>query len=186
MTVRAERRRRWRERCSVLPRCVLCCLGAFCAASVLGRSPWLPTINQRYLLWSVGPTAQIQPGHVMHCFTHEGTAAVGVCGQCGKGICRSCTVDLAFRLVCSENCANLARNSDALAVSVEQKWGVGGGKPKLPVPVLMFGLFGTIFLCFALYNFLVVQRNDWFGAVFGSACIFMALLSHRRWTSRLQ
>jgi len=117
----------------------------------------------------------------MYCFTHEGIAAIGVCGQCGKGVCRGCTVvDLGFMLACSQSCATLARNSHALELSVERVWGVGGQKPKLTATVLIFALLGLIFLCFALYNTLVEERTDWFGVVVGSAFIAVALLSHRR------
>jgi hypothetical protein len=120
------------------------------------------------------------PGEDMNCFTHGEAAAVGVCGQCGRSVCRSCAIDLGFRLVCSEGCASLARNSHALVVSAERAWGVGEEKPKVPVPVIMCGLLGAIFLCFALYNLLIVQRNDWFGVAVGIAFVALAFLYYQR------
>lgn len=116
----------------------------------------------------------------MNCFTHEETAAVGVCGHCGRAICRSCAVDLGFRLVCGEICATLARNCHAIEVSVGRAWGTGGEKPKVPVPVIMCGSLGAIFLCFALYNFLILQRNDWFGVAVGIAFCGLARLYYQR------
>jgi hypothetical protein len=115
----------------------------------------------------------------MNCFTHEGAAAVGVCGNCGKGVCRNCTVDLGFKLVCSEKCNELARNSHALELSVERTWGIRGGKLKTPGWIVCVGIVGTLMLCFAIYNFLVMQRSDWFGATAGSAFLIFALLSYR-------
>jgi hypothetical protein len=114
----------------------------------------------------------------MNCFTHEGTAAIGVCGQCGRGVCRGCVIDLGFKLACSENCATLARNNETLQVSTERMQGIA--RRKLPVTVIMLGLIGAIMLCFGLYNFLFVQRDDWFSVVLGSAFMVLALLSYQR------
>jgi hypothetical protein len=119
-------------------------------------------------------------GISMNCFAHEGTAAVGVCGMCGKGVCRNCAVDLEFRLVCSENCGTLARNHQALQVGTERMWGIGGGKRKMSFTVVMFGLFGAINLCFGLYHLLFEQQVVWSALGFGIAFIVLALLwSHR-------
>lgn len=116
----------------------------------------------------------------MNCFTHEGSAAVGVCGKCGKGVCRGCAIELGFKLVCSEKCAALARNNEALEVGVQRIWGVTGAKPRMPTTVIMCGLLGALFFCFGLYHTLIEQWNDWFGIVSGSAFMALALLSYRR------
>jgi hypothetical protein len=124
--------------------------------------------------------AEAKSGVAMHCFAHEGTAAVGVCGKCGKGVCRGCAIDLGFRLVCSENCGALARSNEALQVGVERMWGIAGGKPKMPLTVIMCGLVGAIMLCFGIYHFLFEQWDDWLSVVLGSAFIVFALLSFQR------
>jgi hypothetical protein len=36
----------------------------------------------------------------MQCFVHDGTDAVGICGVCGKAVCRDCVLPSAPRLVC--------------------------------------------------------------------------------------
>ena len=116
----------------------------------------------------------------MNCFNHEGTAAIGVCGKCGRGVCRGCVIDLGFKLACSENCATLARNNEILQVSVERMQGIAGTKPKMPITVIMLGLIGAIMLCLGLYNFLFVQWDDWSSVVLGSAFILIAFLYYQR------
>lgn len=116
----------------------------------------------------------------MNCFTHEGTTAIGVCGKCGKGVCRGCAIDIGIRLVCSENCGTLARNNEALQVSAERMWGIGEGKPKTPFSVIMFGSIGAIMLGFGIYHFVFDQWDDWLSVVLGSAFIVFALLSFQR------
>jgi len=36
----------------------------------------------------------------MQCYVHGGTEAIGVCGVCGRGICRECVLTDAPRLMC--------------------------------------------------------------------------------------
>lgn len=43
----------------------------------------------------------------MNCFTHPGTAAVGVCGVCQRGVCRDCVAHQASRIICTA-CASKA------------------------------------------------------------------------------
>ena len=40
----------------------------------------------------------------MRCFYHQETEAVGVCKNCGKGLCSSCAVDLVDGLACKDRC----------------------------------------------------------------------------------
>jgi len=112
----------------------------------------------------------------MNCFTHEGTAAIAVCGKCSKGICRSCAIDVGFSLVCSELCAVRARDSESLQAAFQRS----GTKSKIPLAVVMFGLSGAIFLCFGLFNFVSAQRTAWFNIILGGAFIVFALLSYQR------
>lgn len=40
----------------------------------------------------------------MNCFYHPGTAAVGICKSCSKGLCPACAVDLGKGLACKGRC----------------------------------------------------------------------------------
>lgn len=53
----------------------------------------------------------------MECFYHEGSAAVGSCRACFKGLCRSCAISLEGGLACPSGCEPFAR---ALIASVQQ------------------------------------------------------------------
>jgi len=53
----------------------------------------------------------------MECFYHEGTAAVGSCRSCFRGLCRSCAVELEAALACRNRCE---ANAEALVATVSQ------------------------------------------------------------------
>jgi hypothetical protein len=40
----------------------------------------------------------------MECFYHAGSAAVGSCRACLKGLCRSCAIELEGGLACPQGC----------------------------------------------------------------------------------
>jgi predicted Fe-S protein YdhL (DUF1289 family) len=40
------------------------------------------------------------------CYTHRGSDAVGVCKNCGRGLCGGCARDLEQGLACSDTCAS--------------------------------------------------------------------------------
>lgn len=41
-------------------------------------------------------------GNSMQCFNHHGTAAVGMCKHCCKGLCTACATDLGHGLACHD------------------------------------------------------------------------------------
>jgi hypothetical protein len=40
----------------------------------------------------------------LRCFNHTEPRAVGICKNCGKGLCHDCLTDLGFALACKEKC----------------------------------------------------------------------------------
>lgn len=40
----------------------------------------------------------------MHCFVHDTLTAVGICKNCGRGLCTRCAADLPNGLACSGRC----------------------------------------------------------------------------------
>ncbi len=40
----------------------------------------------------------------MRCFYHSEAEAVGICGACGKGLCRGCAHDMDYCLACRDKC----------------------------------------------------------------------------------
>lgn len=45
----------------------------------------------------------------MNCFTHSDEVAVGTCGACQRGVCRSCAVEVGFKLACRTRCEERVR-----------------------------------------------------------------------------
>jgi hypothetical protein len=46
----------------------------------------------------------------MECFAHEGQAAVAICKNCARGVCRSCAIQVTNGFACSGQCAPLAES----------------------------------------------------------------------------
>ena len=120
----------------------------------------------------------------MECFAHAGTAAVGTCRSCGKGICRDCARDLGFALACSERCATSAseiedltlrakkaRLADAIGHS-ETSFG-GRDSPAKIGPVLI--VFGLLCVGYASYSTFILKDLNLPGFVIGSAFLVLAL-----------
>ncbi len=49
----------------------------------------------------------------MKCFYHPETDAVGICKNCGKGLCMECTADLGNSLACKNRCENEVKSINA-------------------------------------------------------------------------
>ncbi len=112
----------------------------------------------------------------MECFAHAGAAAIGVCRSCGKGICRECARDLGFALACSERCAKATSESEALTLRAKKAWSVGDRKRKPNVGLIMFLVFGLLFVGFGSYNTFVRNELDLLGLGMGSAFLVLSLI----------
>ena len=45
----------------------------------------------------------------MKCFLHNQCDAVGICQNCGKGLCTECVIDLGSGLACIDTCHNAVK-----------------------------------------------------------------------------
>lgn len=45
----------------------------------------------------------------MNCSAHSDVAAVGICGACGRGLCRECVAEIQRKLVCRGRCEERGR-----------------------------------------------------------------------------
>ena len=53
----------------------------------------------------------------MECFAHEGKAAVALCKNCARGICRTCAIPVTNGLACSKECAPIAESLTQLQLT---------------------------------------------------------------------
>lgn len=114
----------------------------------------------------------------MECFAHAGAAAIGVCRSCGKGICRDYARDLGFALACSERCAKATSESEALTLRAKRAWPVGDRKRKPNVGLIMFIVFGLLFVGYGIYNTFARNELDFLGLGMGSAFLAMSLIMY--------
>jgi hypothetical protein len=45
----------------------------------------------------------------MKCFRHNNSEAIGICKNCGKGLCTFCVVDLGYGLACIDSCQDAVK-----------------------------------------------------------------------------
>lgn len=121
----------------------------------------------------------------MQCFVHEDAPAVGACKVCVRAVCRSCARVATFALTCSDACEREAAELHEMNVRAKRIYGIGDTKRVFPLAVLMWGLFALMFGGFGFFNWIVLDRTDWFLLVFGGVCAFLAVISYRR-TKSLQ
>ncbi len=75
----------------------------------------------------------------MRCFRHNVTEAVGVCEQCGKGLCPECLVDLEYGIACKGVCERAVKAvNDFVARNVRSATGSAGYVA--PATYVLFGL----------------------------------------------
>jgi Na+/glutamate symporter len=53
----------------------------------------------------------------MQCFSHEQSAAIGICRQCGRTVCRQCAIVHPLAIYCSEACVEVANQTDAVVAT---------------------------------------------------------------------
>lgn len=115
----------------------------------------------------------------MECFTHSGAQAVGVCKSCGKAVCRACVVDIGVAIACCEKCAKEAADLHEMNQRGKKIYGIGVAR-KMPTGVLMWLMFGTIFMGSGIYQSYRNQEIEWFSLAFGVAAFFIAFIANRR------
>lgn len=116
----------------------------------------------------------------MECFAHPGANSVGVCKACGKAVCRTCAVDNGFALACSGSCAQEAADLHEMNRRGKRIYGIGVDRKKIPSGVIMWLLFGAIFLGVGVITSLRSNQTEWFSLLFGAAFFFIAWLAYRR------
>jgi hypothetical protein len=116
----------------------------------------------------------------MECFVHPGTNAVGVCKACAKGVCRACAIDAGVGVACSEKCSREAREQDEMIQRSKAAYGIGYAKKAIPHVVVMWSVFGSVFLGWGLYSTAVGKTIDWFPIIMGAAALAMAVFGYLR------
>jgi hypothetical protein len=85
----------------------------------------------------------------MQCFSHRDVAAIGICKNCGKGVCATCVREIDKGIVCSEPCADNVILSQQIIERGKRLYSIGG-KPKIPLGAWFFGVFGLLALSIAV------------------------------------
>jgi hypothetical protein len=94
----------------------------------------------------------------MNCFAHPDMAAVGVCGACGRGLCRECAAEvnhkLACRGPCEERVKHLLQVEDLSIVTLKKSQRMMNANRQV--------LFGTAgFLAFTGLPFIALGHARW-------------------------
>lgn len=116
----------------------------------------------------------------MECFTHPGVPAVGICKTCGKAVCKPCSIDTGVAIACCEACAKEAADLHEMNQRGKKIYGIGAASRKLPSGVVMWLLFGALFVGYGIYASIMNNEPDWFLLLFGAISLFIAGLSYRR------
>jgi hypothetical protein len=93
-----------------------------------------------------------EAGHQMKCYVHHDVDAVGVCSECGQGVCDVCAVRIGGKLYCKDD-ADRVFGSERGAPGTELLE-VGGSK----VGMILTLMGGSIFLFLAVlaaYSFMI-------------------------------
>jgi hypothetical protein len=73
----------------------------------------------------------------VECYYHRSVAAVGICRNCGRGLCPECAVDLNDGLACRARCEDKVRRSIALVDAANRQ-------RKTPGTTLFLGVTGLV------------------------------------------
>lgn len=119
----------------------------------------------------------------MHCYRHAPTEALGICRSCGRGVCAQCVRDLEPSLVCSEQCEQRVRRSDALIANSEATF--RQARRGSVVLVIFPPLLGAVLFYFGL------SERGWFNALtaMGSILVLFGIViwwRQRRMRRQLQ
>ena len=117
----------------------------------------------------------------MNCFRH-GTAAVGICKHCSKGVCHECVTDTGDGLACTATCVDDVKMLNYLIDRSRVTSAAQKGNAYLSSVFLM--LMGIIFLAFGLSG----VRNASLPISMGIGLVGFALVHYlriRRWLANL-
>lgn len=91
----------------------------------------------------------------MKCFTHKESEAIGICMNCGKGVCQSCVViSDSGRLACSKACADGLANILAIGRESIEKTARSNF-----VSAVFLWVIGAILLLFGIYE--LMGTGNW-------------------------
>lgn len=109
----------------------------------------------------------------MQCFSHPYEQAVGVCKSCGKGVCRTCAIQVNRGLACSQECKPFAEALSRLQSTTIRNVGLVSAQR------FMQPLIAAVFLAAAVYFFLTTGRDFsfWFFLASGLVFTFVAFLT---------
>lgn len=85
----------------------------------------------------------------MKCFSHARVDAVGVCKNCGKGLCKKCAVDLTDGLACKGLCVEKAKSVIEL---ISRNTKITSNYRSMTYKGMVFTfLTGLLFIAFGIY-----------------------------------
>jgi hypothetical protein len=105
----------------------------------------------------------------MNCFSHQTTAAVGICKSCGKGLCPRCAGDTGVGLACRDACEDrvlilgkiVTNNARVMKTANAQARSSG----------LYLVLSGALFLAIGGWGY--TERNQFLAAFLGGLGLIM-------------
>lgn len=95
----------------------------------------------------------------MKCYVHRDVDAIGVCSQCGQGICDICAVRIGGKLYCKEDADRVfgSKKEEVESVSVMR-----------PMRVLVVSVFFFLYACFGIVvGFLFIYAGFLSGVILG-------------------
>lgn len=110
----------------------------------------------------------------MQCFAHDDAAAVGVCRNCGRGLCRGCAAETPGGLACRGRCeAEVAETAQMVRRGVVANRGsIGVQGAMLVLTTLGAAAFGYSAITQAFID------GDWqFGLLYGVLAALMAVMA---------
>jgi hypothetical protein len=81
----------------------------------------------------------------VQCYYHQSAAAVGICRNCGRGLCPECAVDLVDGLACRDRCEAKVRSGIALVDTANRQRKTAGTSLFLVITgLVIIGLGGLL------------------------------------------
>lgn len=109
----------------------------------------------------------------MNCFEHPNEHAVGICKSCGKGVCRTCAIQLTRGLACSEECRPFVEALARLQSTSIRNIGL------ISVQRLVQPLLALIFFCTGVYYYQTYGPGFfvWFSFAVGGVLALVSILA---------
>lgn len=116
----------------------------------------------------------------MYCFDHDDRHAVAVCQNCGKAVCRSCSRDSGYEIVCSHSCLQERVLWHEMHRRLRQSLGIGA-KPPMPPSVPSYFFFGLILLVTGVYFSMDRGELDVLTLAVAAVFFVMSAVSYKRY-----